>query len=882
MSDYDLPDLPSDKELGITEEDLRAFEEESGSAPGGAPSRAGGKGGGPPAASGGTGGGDDGDDFTFTPSRLRGPITLLAMIALAWTASIRTGVPEPLPADGPDTAFSAMRASTDLEEIARAPRPTGSPEHTRIRNYLLGELRALGLEPEVQTTTAIREGADFARAATVRNIVARLPGTAPTGAVLITAHYDGVELSPAAGDDASGLVTILEAVRAVQAAGQLRNDVIVLFTDAEELGLLGAEGFVRDHPWLDDVQAVLSFEMRGSGGPSILFETADGNGAVVRALRAGAPNAFGTSLGDEFFRYMPNATDFTVFERAGKQGLNFAAIDNAAVYHTPRDTPSELSPRTLQQHGIHALGALKTLGQADLSEMRAPDVVYFTLPLLGMVVYPAAWVLPIGALLALIGVVATLLARRRGARVSAMVIGLGVSLVATSLGYAAGWLLLDQTYGAHPEAGQLPGALYYGEGWYVLALASVALLIVSGSVALARRKLSVAELTLGGVLLPLVASVVVAFVAPLAAAPLQWPVITALLSVLFAALLGARVRGIAGWLLALLAAVPVFAFFVPLAELLWLAGTLRLAAPLGALMVCGLFLMVPTVEHLHTRHGWWLPLAAIVGAGASIGMARLGSAVSPVTPVSTTLAYQYERDTDRGSWISDGSTVDAPDSPARAWLTSRVASPFDSVADLSATGYWPERAPVADAPPATAPALTLRIQRDTTVGAVRRVTLGVRSEIGAERLYFRRSGGAAGTRIVSINDRAITDPYAVQWVDHWGVPDSLVVLELEMPAASDIALTVSEHLLRPAEILGPGTFQRPPGLQANVMRSSDRAILTTRLGGASGEEPPDGIAPTESGDALSDSVATEPGTTLTDSASVPDTGSTPEPEPPPC
>lgn len=876
MSDYDLPNLPSDKELGITEEDLRAFEEESGTRTDDAPSKKGGKGGGPPAAPGGTGGEDD--DDAFSPSRLRGPITLLAMIALAWTASIRTGVPEPVPADGPDTAFSAVRASAALEEIARAPRPAGSPEHARVRNYLLAELRALGLEPEVQTTTAVREGADFARSATVRNVMARLPGSASTGAVLITAHYDGVELSPAAGDDASGLVTILEAVRAVQALGQLRNDVIVLFTDAEELGLLGAEGFVRDHPWLDDVQVVLSFEMRGSGGPSILFETGDGNGAVVRALRDGTSRAFGTSLGEEFFRYMPHATDFTVFERAGKQGLNFAAIDNAAVYHTPRDTPSELSPRTLQQHGIHALGALRTLGQADLSEVRAPDVVYFALPFLGMVVYPVAWVLPVTILLTLLGAGAVFLARRRGARVSAIVIGFGVALVATSLGYGAGWLLLDQTYGTHPEAGQLPGALYYGEGWYVLALAAVALLIVSGSVALARRKLSVAEVTLGGVVLPLVASVVVAFAAPLAAAPLQWPVIAAFLSVLVAALLGGRVRGIAGWVLALLAAVPVFAFFVPLAELLWLAGTLRLAAPLGALMVCGLFLAVPAVEHLHTRNGWWLPLAAILGAGASIGMARLGSAVSPVTPVPTTLAYLYERDTNRGLWISDGSTIDGPESPAYTWLTSRVASPFDSVADLSATGYWPESAPVANAPPATVPPLTLRIQRDTTVGAVRRVTLGLRSEIGAERLYIRRSGGAAGTRIISINGRALTDPYAVQWVDHWGVPDSLVVLGLEMPAASDIALTVSEHMLRPAEILGPGTFQRPPGLQANVMRSSDRAILTTRLGPAADDGPSDGTDTTEPPeDAPADTVTTEPDTTPPDTP--PDTASVPEPAP---
>ena len=134
---------------------------------------------------------------------------------------------------------------------------------------------------------------------------------------------------------------------------------------------------------------------------------------------------------------------------------------------------------------------------------------------------------------------------------------------------------------------------------------------------------------------------------------------------------------------------------------------------------------------------------------------------------------------------------------------------------------------------------------DTTEGAVRRVALGIRSGVNAELLYVERTGGAAGTRIVAVNGRRLTDPYAVRWVDHWGQPDSLVVLDLEMPAGSPIGLVVSEHLLRPGELLGPGTFQRPPGLQASVTTFSDRAILTTRLGtgAAPGDEAEAGDVP---------------------------------------
>lgn len=820
MTDYRLPDLPSDEELGITEEDLRELEGTDGDGDG--------QGAVPPPPPSPPSEKETSDDVR--PTRWRGPLTLLAMVALAWIGSIRTGIPGPLPDSAPDTAFSAERAQARVAAMVRAPRPTGSPEHARVRQLLVDELEALGLEPRIQTATAVFEQGDFARAATVRNVLARVPGTASTGAVLLTAHYDGVPLSPATGDDASGVATVLETLRAVMAGEPLRNDVVVLFSDAEELGLLGAEAFVRDHPWLEDIQVVLGFEMRGSSGPSILFETADENGLVVRALQRGFPDAFGTSLGEEFFRYMPHATDFTVFQRAGKQGLNFAAIDNAAVYHTPRDLPSELASNTLQAHGMHALGALRILGNADLTEVRSPDVVYFSLPALGLVTYPVRWVLPTTGLLVLVALGTLFLARRRGARPAAVVIATGIAMVVLSLAYGAGILLLDQTRAAHPEIGQLPGALYYGEGWYVLSLGSAVLFLFGAALGLVGKRMSVAELTLGGLAVPLAVAVAASFLAPLGAPPLQWAVLATLLSVAAAAALGPRTHGWAGWLLGLVLATPVFFLVTPLVELAWLAGTLRLAGLIGALMACGFFLVLPFAHQVRVSNGWWLPLLALVGTGASLGMARLGNEVSPVTPTSSTLAYQYERGAEAGLWITDSMTLAGPDTLAAAWLSSRVAAPFSDTRDLSSTGYRPAMATVASGPPASAPPLLLQVLVDTTEGAVRKVTLGLRSQVGAERLYLERTGGAAGTRIVAVGGHRLTDPYSIRWVDHWGQPDSLVTVELEMPAGSDIGLVVSEHLLRPGEILGPGTFQRPPGLQPSVATSSDRAILTTRLG----------------------------------------------------
>ena len=70
-------------------------------------------------------------------------------------------------------------------------------------------------------------------------------------------------------------MTVLETLRAVVAAadaGQpLRNDVIFLFTDAEEIGVAGASGFMSDHPWAADVGLSLVFEGLGSDGAPLLY-----------------------------------------------------------------------------------------------------------------------------------------------------------------------------------------------------------------------------------------------------------------------------------------------------------------------------------------------------------------------------------------------------------------------------------------------------------------------------------------------------------------------------------------------------------------------------------------------------------------------------------
>jgi Zn-dependent M28 family amino/carboxypeptidase len=127
-----------------------------------------------------------------------------------------------------------------VEQIAVVPHPVGSAANAGVRDYLLAELRDLGLQPNVLAATAVR-GNELAR---VENIHARIPGRASTGHVVLAAHYDSVAQAPGAADDAAGVAAILETARALRATSPLRNDIDVVITDGEEPGLLGAQAFV--------------------------------------------------------------------------------------------------------------------------------------------------------------------------------------------------------------------------------------------------------------------------------------------------------------------------------------------------------------------------------------------------------------------------------------------------------------------------------------------------------------------------------------------------------------------------------------------------------------------------------------------------------------
>jgi hypothetical protein len=361
-------------------------------------------------------------------------LALALCLIVAFAVAIWSGgTPRPLPADAPAGAFSAGRAIVDDRVIARVPHPVGSPQNAAVRDYLVGRLQAMGLQPQVQRTLAFqrspRSPEPFVLGATVENIIGVLPGrdrAAP--ALAIMAHYDSVPASPGAADDAAGVSAALEVMRVLKAEGTPQRDVILLITDGEEAGLLGAQGFFDEHPLARHVGFVINMETRGGGGQAQMFQTGAENGEVIRLFRRTAQHPAASSLAVYLYEHLPNDTDFTVSKAAGITGLNFAFIGRQFDYHAPTSTSENLDQGSVQHLGVQALTAARSVAQAKALPGKATNLVYSQTLGSYVLAYPqlAGW----GVLLlaAGLGALGAWRARRRGVFVwSDVVRGLGAA-----------------------------------------------------------------------------------------------------------------------------------------------------------------------------------------------------------------------------------------------------------------------------------------------------------------------------------------------------------------------------------------------------------------------------------------------------------------------
>jgi hypothetical protein len=327
-------------------------------------------------------------------------LTFLVLV-LASALAFRCLIPPvAVPVSAPTGDFSAERAFKHLEFIAREPRPTGSVANSRVRDYLVEQLKFLGLEPQIQKAAAATSwdigGAPYG-SGVVQNVVGHMTGTNSTGTVLFMAHYDSVATGPGAGDNGSGVVTLLETLRTLRNGAPLRNDVVFVFSDGEEDGGLGARAFVDENSFAKDVSVAVIADGTGCGRVAVSVSDQH-NGWLVREFTAAVRHPLAASISEELGKLSGGFSmgDHLSFYQKGVPVLGLGADGCQTAYHTPEDKLANIDLRTLQDLGNYAVPLARKFGNSDLRDIWQDDVIYF-LFLGHMIFYQAKWVLPFTA-----------------------------------------------------------------------------------------------------------------------------------------------------------------------------------------------------------------------------------------------------------------------------------------------------------------------------------------------------------------------------------------------------------------------------------------------------------------------------------------------------
>jgi hypothetical protein len=699
------------------------------------------------------------------------PLALVLALAL-WRAQ----GPPPRDASAPENEFSSVRAMSTLQGLLAegVPHPVGSPANARVRARIESRFRELGYETTVQRRFACNSNAICAM---VENVIAHAPRPGDSSragdVVLLVAHYDSVAAGPGASDDGMGVATQLEVARAIR-NDQLRNRVTFLLTDGEEAGLLGAEAFVADETLMRDVAAVINVEMRGTHGVSNMFETSPGNRWLIRHLSNALERPQASSFFYAIYKLLPNDTDVTVFKRAGKAAVNYAAIGGVNWYHTPFDDVAHASPRTLQHHGDNALATLRALGDADLAARSRTDATYFDVLEFFLMWWPQEWTLWI-AIASLIGLIFAVRKTEPRSMTFGVLAAFAAIVFAALGGVGMAWLVglrsADINWVAHPLAG-------------ILALALTGLAAAFFGAALFNRRDDASGLLYGVAIVWHMIGIALAVTLPGAA----YLMIVPALAVTICALAGAN-EITTSTVAATVAAILIF----PIAITIYDALGANLMAVIA--VIVGIFATLVAPLFARARNGFAATVLAIVCA--IVAMAQPAS--TPEKPRFLTLSY-----------------VDDPAAKTPQWMTRmltdplRKAAPF-APADSTLTPWNRGVAWATPAPDVRLPRVTVSGQRNGD-----HLMLRVTSHRNAGRVsLFVRGGTILRTNGVAPPPNPARRPR--QYPEGWQLTTGNGVQEI----------VVDVEAKGPVEVVASDTGFGFPPEGAALLRARAASIATT-------------------------------------------------------
>lgn len=682
--------------------------------------------------------------------------------------------------------YSIEATKNHIKQIAKHPHYTGSDAHKEVQSYLVNQLESLGLDVETQHGYSATNWGNISQ---VNNIITRIKGTNSSKALLLLSHYDSSPHSSlGASDDAVGISIILEGIKSIiQNDKKHKNDIIVLFTDAEELGLIGAKLFVDKHRWAKDAGLVLNFEARGSAGPSyMLLETNGGNKNLIESFeKAAVEYPVANSLMYSVYKMLPNDTDLTVFrEQANIDGFNFAFIDDHFDYHTVNDSYENLDQNTLNHQISYLIPLLEYYGNTDLGNLKSnQENVYFDFPVFNFVYYPFDWIYPmlIIAIILFLYIFYLGISNRtlssKGVFKSLLAF-LTCLVLCAGIGYLA-WPTLKLIYPVYNDI--LHGFPYNGH-YYIAAFTALSFTIcffIYSKI----KKVHIAELIIIPIGIWLLICLGVAFY--LKGASFFIIPVYATLAALWMFVKANQKKPAIGYLIAL--CIPALWILAPLIQMFPIGLGLKLIVSSTVLSVLLFGLLLPVVGLYKNKNHY-----ASLGLSLSVIFfiaAHLLASPTKERPHPTSLVYQLDLDQQRAYWATYNHKLDP-------WIKQYISDSIDGpkITGQMASKYSSSYTKIAPASIKNIKGPSIRVLQDTVINQRRKV----RIQISHHRKVNRLEVTSTATNISKciINEIPLPLDYLFKRSErlftHYISENKPTLIELECSPENELSFTFYE------------------------------------------------------------------------------------------
>lgn len=686
--------------------------------------------------------------------RLAALTLVMAMVlSVAFAFAPFNSTPSVKSETAPATVFSAERADDDLRAVASQPRSIGTPAHAETVDTIRSRLADMGVESGIVEDVVARPDFNQVFAGRLTNIIARIPGTNSSGAVLLLAHFDSVPTSLNANDGGLGVATLLETVRAIQAGPAMENDILLWFGDADETTSMNTR-ILQQHPWFDDVEVGFAFEGIGADGPSLLTYAGQGDPDPDDPVPAvGENEGFGLAnphLSTDNGLWLREALDVvphpvvalafndpalaagpdlgTTMWGSDIGGVSFAQIGDSSGYHTDLDNPDNVSLASLQDAGDTSLALTRHFGDFDFDEAEtAGGLIAFNVLPGRVVTYSTSWAVPLALLLtAALGAVLTIGIRRHRLTITGILAGIGLTILSL---IAVVVVVMVVSTVLQPDVHFARNA--YSSGWRFLLVGTLTLAVVSAVFAAAARFVDREQTRTALAAGPLVVLTLIAIVTATALSSLSYVVVWPTLAGV--AFLGWRVRSgpppTNPW--AVTAALSAVGFIVMLGAVpvVYLLGAgLSISQPMFAALVAFIaallaVLLVPHFQHLAGERGWIVPLTLLAAALMFAIVEQATNGFDADQPSRDYIQYTLDADTGDATWLSAGTDTDA-------WTQQFFTDGRTSDRVAFSPGYFYDQefdVIEAPAPPVDIPAPQLTVLEDTTTNGVRTLDLRIGS-----------------------------------------------------------------------------------------------------------------------------------------------------------